>query len=156
MKSMKELFLNLILETELFEMAYDRKKCIKTCEDLSHELCYHFIKVMLFPSSINVNHWKSEIKTWLNKIDDLKLKPNDRKMRYNDLILTLYEQPIGHDNAVKEMIQKMIKRDDIPYIQIFDYDSLHKRIEEMYHILCDDLSKDQMERVEYYTNMLKD
>lgn len=155
MKSVKDLFLELITETHLFEMAYDRKEAMIYCRGVSFQLMQHILKVYLFPEHQDYNHWKTEIRGWLNGIDDIIVKQKSRKLKFKDLYLTLYEEPVGHTDGIKILIGKMIHRKDIPSIKIENYNVIQKQISIMYYQLCDDLAIDKMEDVDYYIDLLK-
>lgn len=155
MKTLKEIFLDLFSESILCEMALERKEAMLHCKGVSFLLVKHFIKVMLFPDHQDYEHWRTEIRGWLNSIDQIIVKQKSRKLKLDDLYKTLYDGPVGHDDGVKILVSKMITYEEIPFIAIKNFDNIQKKIETMYYQLCDDLSIDKMERVDYYIDMLK-
>lgn len=156
MKSLKEIFLELLSETTLCEMALERKEALLLCTHSSFQIVRHFIKVYLFPDHRDYSHWRYEIANWLEDINEIDLKPNNKKLKFEDLYRTLYDQPIGHTDAVKNMIAKMVERNRIPYIKNVNYELLHSKLESMYHQLCIDLSINQMKNINYYIDMLEE
>ena len=88
-KSFKEKFIEVImrlsdlvkdwvLETDLFEMAYQRKKAINIITGLQQPIARHVVKYLHYDASNETkNHWIAEINAWLYTIDEIKLKNPD-------------------------------------------------------------------------------
>lgn len=151
-RTLKEMLIEAIMGTELFEMAHSRQNALDVVRGLQFELSEHFIKVMLFPDSRDLNHWKTELSTWLTRINRTRIKPNNKKLKYEDYFDLLYDEPLGHPTAIKDILS------DIRY-QYNEYkDSLdvdENKLKLMYEELCEDLSIDKYEGLDYYLEMLK-
>jgi hypothetical protein len=80
-----EFFIDKISETAIFEMARSRKDAKDTITSLSPQIVHHLIKVFAFNDPQNQNHWLGEINTWLNQIDDIYLKPSNKKPDWQTL-----------------------------------------------------------------------
>jgi len=75
----RELLLDKLSNSTLFEMAYERRKAKDTVTDLSPQIFDHLLKLFVFESPDTVNHWTQEINSFLNKINRIYLKPNKTK-----------------------------------------------------------------------------
>lgn len=158
-KILREVFENVIMKTKLFEMAHDRQKALDILRSLQGTIANHFIKVMLFPDHQDCEHWEFELETYFNsEIDRLRLKPKNKKLKYSDYFDVLFDEPLGHPNAVKQSVTSLykgkIKR--IPSIPDVDYEEVRLKLKAMYEELCDDLSIDNYDGIEKYIEMLKE
>lgn len=75
-----EFMLDKFSQTKLFEMAMSRDKAKNSVISYSPQIIRHLIKIFVFEAPESSSHWASEINSWLLEIDDITLKPNNRKI----------------------------------------------------------------------------
>ena len=82
-----------ILDNILLEMSYPRKKAENKIENLNHAIISHIACILLikFDDSQKqyYNHWINEVNSYLFKIDEIRIKPKNKKLpfrRYFELL----------------------------------------------------------------------
>jgi len=114
---LKDFILDHILETDLFEMAYTRKKMIKLVSDLQHPINEHIIKLLIYKDDVNEAKHIRDINGWIVKILRMKLKGKKGGSLSSDSFYDiLYIQPFDDDVAVLKTWVKLLKYDygDLP------------------------------------------
>jgi hypothetical protein len=97
-QSLIETATKLLMETRLFEMAYERKKAIDLISSLDTQLADHMTMIEHSPESLNVPHWKTEVNAFLSKIHrSSKLKGN-KILKKDDLHANLWDGPMGEQS----------------------------------------------------------
>ena len=116
----------------------------------------HFIKIVLFQEHQDVEHWKYEIDEYItSKINKIRLKPNNRKLRYEEYFEILFDEPIGHEGALDYIVKGMFRLKRIPYIPKVNFEEVRMKLKIMYEELCDDLSIDNYDGIDKYIDMLR-
>jgi transcription termination factor NusB len=153
--SFKQLLAQKLESTELFEMAYNRRKAIDIISVFHIQIVKHFIKVALFPEHRDSQHWNHELEVWLSEIDDIKTKPNGRRLKYEDYYENLYDGVLGHSGALFDKVKSLYRTNSIEYIPDVDYEILHNKFQQMYEELCDDFSIGTYKGLNEYIQLLK-
>jgi len=84
--------LNKLPKYKVFEQAFSKKKFEDKATDLSVQINKHIMKCLYCryydTDNININHWKSEIGSWLGWFMDAELKVNAKKSKllWNNII----------------------------------------------------------------------
>jgi len=93
---------------KLEEMSKPLKTLLKEIRDLEYELNSHILKILLFPKSNSINHWKNEISTWLLKIGRLKSQHNKGYLDYSMYRKLLYDEPFenGYETYNNSTLKK--------------------------------------------------
>lgn len=140
-----------IINTELFEMAYQRKAVIGRVRSLQDEIATHLIKHEYYDVSEETkSHWRSEINAWIGRIQKSKLKGNKMLSgsTYYDL---LFNEPLGERSDVVGIIRVIDKIDGMgKYNKVGTVDQLHERLEKILHQLSYDISNQRIETIDYY------
>lgn len=124
MKSIKEYILDVIQESYIFEMAYDRKEIKKRVEALTNQIIENWclIKYCTLYDNENRNkyHWKQELKAHLYNIYEMKIKGGNAKTKYNLISEIIYDKKeittslkISSIIRIKFRKENMIIRNDI-------------------------------------------
>ena len=96
MKSIKEYLLNVIQESYIFEMAYDRKEIKKRVEGLINQIIENWCLIkycsLYDNNNTNKHHWKQELKTHLYNIYEMTLKGGNAKTKYNLISEIIYDK----------------------------------------------------------------
>ena len=66
-----------IKDNGLFDMALTRQDAIDRCISLGKKFIEHFDKIYNDRNNNAFNHWAKEMKTWLNQVKEIKLKPKN-------------------------------------------------------------------------------
>lgn len=66
----------------LLEMAMSRQDAIIKCDTLGQQFIEHFKKIIHNPNSSAKNHWISEMQNWLNTINKIVLKHNNKQLSH--------------------------------------------------------------------------
>lgn len=81
---------------EAAELAYPRKLVEQTILGLSNRLNRHLVKLVGFDFPPEMRrHFRRELRTWLNEIKVLRLKPNNRTGSFKFYFDLLYDYPFG-------------------------------------------------------------
>jgi hypothetical protein len=137
--------IDILNETKLFEMAFERKDAIRKLDNLSYEVSQHLLKLIVFNNSNNFDHWLGELNGWLNQIDDIRLKPNNKKLREEDYLKALKEFYLENEDQVTKMIQKLKNKYKDEQV-IYDEPSfVFNKTETILNWVCKSLSKDTFE-----------
>ena len=118
MKSIKEYILNVIQESYIFEMAYDRKEIKKRVEGLINQIIENWCLVkycsLYDNNNINKHHWKQELKAHLYNIYEMKLKGGNAKTKYNLISEIIYDKKeIKTSSKISSIIRIKFRTENI-------------------------------------------
>ena len=118
MKSIKEYILNVIQESYIFEMAYDRKEIKKRVEALTNQIIENWclIKYCSLYDKTNTNkyHWKQELKTHLYNIYEMKIKGGNAKTKYNLISEIIYDKKeITTSSKISSIIRIKFRKENV-------------------------------------------
>jgi hypothetical protein len=87
--------LDSVLESPLFEMAFQRKVIINRLRDLRFQINRHAIKIIAWPDAPEVPHWKHELTAWGNDLTAMTLRVGrgSRPMGFDLPWKHLYQEP---------------------------------------------------------------
>ena len=147
MKSITDTIIDILSETHLFEMAFDRKIVINKLNSLQDVLSFHVLLVCQFPESRDVPHWKGEIKGQISiamrAIRGLKTKKLDYDTIYNILV----EGPIGEWTDYLLDVERMNEKGLVTKPDA----NVHTRAIRILEHVCMDLSKSEYrDSIDYY------
>ena len=118
MKSIKEYLLNVIQESYIFEMAYDRKEIKKRVEGLINQIIENWCLVkycsLYDNNNINKHHWKQELKAHLYNIYEMTLKGGNAKTKYNLISEIIYDKKeITTSSKISSIIRIKFRTENI-------------------------------------------
>ena len=118
MKSIKEYILDVIQESYVFEMAYNRKEIKKRVEALINQIIENWclIKYCSLYDKNNTNkyHWKQELKAHLYNIYEMKIKGGDVKTKYNLVSEIIYDKKeITTSSKISSIIRIKFRKENI-------------------------------------------
>lgn len=118
MKSIKEYMLNVIQESYIFEMAYNRKEIKKRVEALTNQIIENWclIKYCSLYDKTNTNkyHWKQELKAHLYNIYEMKIKGGNAKTKYNLISEIIYDKKeITTSSKISSIIRIKFRNENI-------------------------------------------
>jgi len=155
-KEITNYLLDRVCNTTLFEMAHERKLALDTVRAVTNQIIFHLIYLYLYPESSAKNHWKTELNAFLNKIDNLWLKPNGRKkLSGKDYYDKLFSEPLEGDIIqLKSRVNKIIQKEGKPNSEVNLY-LLKESLEKIIHTISYDLSNDDFISIENYLQLFK-
>ena len=113
--------IDLLNEISLFEMAHRRRDVIRKVTDLSPLIFDNLIKLFVFESPENHNHWITEINGWLRQINILSIKPDSRKPSKQELFNWLILDSGPHyDEIFIDMQVRIWKKNEYKTIPLRD------------------------------------
>lgn len=131
------------------EMSIPRKKAEDICTSLGWQIFEHLVKVLYWEDFINYNKHLNDIDNWINKIDMIELKPNNKKVQEKDLYNWLYDEFHSSSNQLNKVINKLNKSYGLLKV-INSKESLSLKLKEIYSKLCKDLSLDKFNSIKDY------
>ena len=69
-----EKFMEFVSRTAIFELASEMKSAKDDVKNVRNILLEHLIKIIIFPKSTSLQHWKDEVFDYLRIINKIKLK----------------------------------------------------------------------------------
>lgn len=121
---LSEIILDKIADTKLFEMARSRKDAKTITTGLSAPIIQHLIKLFVFNSPENKQHWIKEIDSWITQIDDIYLKPSNKKPDWQTLYDWIVFDGSPHYDAdyLNGRVRKWVNH-DYSGVEVYDYDA---------------------------------
>lgn len=118
MKSIKEYILDVIQESYIFEMAYNRKEIRKRVEALTNQIIENWCLIkycsLYDKTNTNKNHWKQELRAHLYNIYEMKTKGGNAKTKYNLISEIIYDKKeITSSSKIASIIRIKFRNENI-------------------------------------------
>jgi hypothetical protein len=147
----KEFILDVIISTELFEMAFNRKQAIDAIQYQSYEINLHLLKILMYGQVRDYEHWCSELNAWFFKIQRTRLKYNKQSMDFKTLYKILWEGYLESTQEVRDLITDIDNEYSKSYKLLNgDYLDIHKQIEDILYSVCYDISLSKFKDIRNY------
>ena len=132
-------------------MADSRQDARSDVRNMREPIIDHLIYLILYPNSIDKNHWLTELSTFFDKIDRLYLKPSGkRKLTGDDYYELLFRQPLGGDiKQLNKRVGRVIEKEGKPEINRTASEILES-LERIIHTVSYDLSSDTYTNIKDY------
>lgn len=148
-----EIVADKLANTKIYEMAKSRQDAKTTVTGISYNLIDHIIKLYVFNSPSDVNHWKGEINGWIKALFKIRLKPNNKHPDKNTLYTWLVFDSDPHYSAeyVDEVVH--ILRDHDGYnAPLYDYDPefVINEVLSIIDKICIDISNGLLNKIDSY------
>lgn len=150
-----DLFLDYIIKTELFEMAYNRKEIINKTNDLTYEIINHMIKIYYFFDKNDYNGHIRSINSWIDKIQRMTL---DGKKRLKPEIYfeCFIENTIGDGHLIETIYKILIRNGYKPSNQEMSFKEFYTFLSKGFKKVSEDVSKGKFISIEDYFNFKKE
>ena len=113
MKSIKEYMLNVIQESYIFEIAYNRKEIKKRVEALINQIIENWC-LITYCSLYDKNNTKQELKAHLYNIYEMKIKGGNAKTKYNLISEIIYDKKeITTSSKISSIIRIKFRKENI-------------------------------------------
>jgi len=146
----KDIILDILNETKLFEMAFERKIAIQHARNIQHEISRHLIKVCMYHDSEYVNHWCNELNGWLWSIQKKELKSTRKPLDSITLMKILFEEPMETVSEVQRDMNRIYKEYGNVKIDEPNAAVVHKNVYDAISSICDDISQYNFDDVRKY------
>jgi hypothetical protein len=105
-----EIFSDALIESRLFEMAFERKKIRRDISALQPQINRHAVKIIVWSDDQAVSHWRRELTGWGNDLMGMQpawtRQPMGVKMPWKHLYLEPFE---GNEVQHFDLILRMLK-----------------------------------------------
>jgi len=146
----KDIILDIIVESAIFELAYRRKDAINQCRSLAYTIILHLVKVFVFGKVNEYNHWLQELDNYFFKLEETILKGRNHTLSSEKMFQLLFDEPLGHTNNVDGYLKRVIKQyKNYPVIQP-NSQIIHNKIYKVLSDICVDISKQDYKGIENY------
>jgi len=137
----RELLINGLMSTTIFEMAFTKKVAIDHARSLQFEIADHLVKMVMYNRSPNIKHWAAEVNSWLDKIQRRRLKGTNKPLDSKLLFDLLYDEPLGTLDDVQTSMNQNFR--DYPDLTIDqpNAEQVSKTLAWVLQQVCLDISK---------------
>ena len=127
-----------IKSNRIFGMAFGRKDALNNLRKRSDTLVEHIVKCAVYGNSTNnLDHWVKEICNYLSAANKVTVKPNDRRLKANDYLISLFasmgDQRIDAEYALYDFYADNEHRKEYPHFEATD--EIVDKIFEMYNAI---------------------
>lgn len=146
----RDLLLDKIQETSLFEMAHKRVNILDKCLFLCGQIQLHLVKIKFFYNKNDFNHHVKDINNWIKDIQRMTLdgkKRLDKKYYYEGL----FSDPIDDGDSYKDYF-KDLKYDGYKPNGFNDFDEFYIEAKEAFLKISEDISKGKFITILDYFN----
>ena len=150
--------MDLLMNTELFEMAFERKVMIEKCRSLSSQICFHIIKLTCFNNPDDIRGHLKSLNGWIDDIYSQKLKTPKKNKK---LDADIYYKEIWFDRVddyiqLKDIAEYIKRRDykNVPLRKV-DYQELYNKLCKMMNDICYGIESNNLEEFDYYLDKYK-
>lgn len=145
--------MDLLMRTELFEMAFERKVMIEKCRSLSSQICFHIIKLTCFNNPDDIRGHLKSLNGWIGDIYSQKLKTpkKNKKLPANVYYDEIWFNRVDDYIQLKDM-SLYLKRTDYKKVELreVNYKNLYNKLCDMMNDVCHDIENDKLEDFEFY------
>ena len=151
--NIKELAIDLLMKTHLFEQSFYKAEAINKISDLQFQIAEHIVKIFMYTESQFINHWYNELNSWFIKVQRCKIKVSKKPLSYEILRKILWEQPLESIEEVQSMMNEISY--DYSTIKIDEPDAriVHKHAEDTLSKVCMDISKNKFRDIRNYLHV---
>ena len=145
----REVLLDTLIGTRLFEMAFERKLVIDRLMSLQDQINSHAIKIIVWPDAQEVPHWKHELTAWGDNLASMWLKGRpSRPMGFDLAWKILYIGPFEglEARAIQSRLYRL--RRDYPYPIAKQPDQILIELTAFLRALCQVIGQGEIELVD--------
>lgn len=145
----KDFILDKIIETDLFNLAFRRKRVLDKCSELSWEICKNIIELCCFEKS-DTKEILESINDCLYEIENLKINLRI-KLDYRYYYDEIWFKRIDDYRQLKDIAEHIKKREhkeiNLKYI---DYYDLYSKLCDLMLEVSQDIEKYDLKKFDYY------
>ena len=145
----------MLLELEIFEMAFEKKVAIQKARNLQDQIAKHLIKILMYSESEYVGHWAAEANSWLDDIQDNLIKGKNKPLPFDVLLDILWNEPMGTIHDIQTRMNRLHRDNNAMRIDQPDAYIIHRDIEWLMTQICMDISNNNFNGMSHYLDKLK-
>ena len=150
MFSIKEYFLDLTTNTQLFELAFKRKEILNKCSDLSYQICSHIVKLTCFDNPNDIQGHLKSLNSWIRRIYELKHK-NNISIQWNYYYDEIWHKRVDSPDDLKTIFNELHFYDyENVKVRQVNYIALYDKLSELMQDMCQDIEKRTLRKFEFY------
>ena len=149
-----EILVDSLMRTRIYELAYVKHKIINYAEDSVDDVLINLIKLLIFDSPQNYNHWIQVVDSPFLKLSRRKCKDTNKPLNYDTLRQIFFEAPLGHTDSAQEWMNDAhneTKQDRHKYHKIAIKEKtpqqVHNELESIIHEICLAVSNEKFQSV---------
>jgi hypothetical protein len=109
------------------------------------------LKILVYGTVRDFEHWCDEINGYLRKIQSTKLKNTKKPLNVNTLFKILWEGYLETPDEIRDLISDIDREYSKSFELVnYDYYDVHKRIREILYDVCHDISISQFRDIRNY------
>ena len=146
----KDLLIDSLISTDLFEMAFAKKVAIDKARNLQNQIARHLIKIQMYNQSQYIQHWISEVNGWLLDIQENKLRGTNKPLPYRVLMLILFEEPLSTIDDIQSKMNRIYR--EYPDLKIDEPDAakVNKSLTWILPQICGDIADSKFNNLTHY------
>ena len=140
--------LDMLMETRIFELAYNRKVAMDKVRDLSLNTSMELLKILMYKNSRNQNHWRGKLNGWFSGIK----RYTKGTLKERDLFHLLWTEPLGDLDQLVDLIS-MVEADYYSpsyHINYNDLPSLHNHMKNIFTVISRDIANNKHININNY------
>lgn len=150
MFSIKEYFLDLATNNQLFELAFKRKEILNKCSDLSYQICSHIVKLTCFDNPNDIQGHLKSLNSWIKRIYELKHK-NNISIQWNYYYDEIWYKRVDSPEDLKTIFNELHFYDyENVKVRQVNYINLYNKLSELMEKMCKDIENRTLRKFEYY------
>jgi len=150
----KELMIDIISNTSLFEQAFDKKTAENKIRGLADPLLLHLIKIIKWEDKSNYKKHLDDIDIWLDDILRAKLKPRNNRFKSHQYFELIYNEPIGNDLEIIDIIiNRRLKKYHNLKVLVYDNENVMTILKNIITLISKDLSNNKLKDIEEYLTL---
>lgn len=140
--------LDMLMETRIFELAYNRKTAMDKVRDLSLNTSMELLKIIMYKNSRNQNHWRGKFDGWMSGIK----RYSKGTLKERDLFNLLWVEPLGDIDQLEDLISMVEIDYYIPshHIDYNDLPSLHNQMKDIFANISRDITNNKHININNY------
>jgi len=140
--------LDILMETRIFELAYNRKTAMNKVRDISLNTSMELLKILMYKDSKNQSHWRGKFNGWVASIK----RYSKGTLKERDLIKLLWGEPLGNLDQLEDLIS-MVEADYYKpshHINYNDLPALHNQMKNIFTDISKDIANNKHININSY------
>jgi len=140
--------LDILMETRIFELAYNRKTAMDKIRDISLNTSMELLKIIMYKNSRNQNHWRGKLDGWFSSIK----RYARGTLKERDLFHLLWVEPLGELGQLEDLIS-MVEADYYTPSHHIDYTNLpalHNQMRNIFTSISRDMANNKHININNY------
>ena len=142
--------MDLLMRTELFEMAYKRQKIFDECHNLMSQILLHLVKLKCFYNKEDSRGHIRSIDGWVYDIQDMTLD-GKKRLKPKDYFNALFAEPIDSGADLENRFKRLIKQGYKTNYNT-DFEAFYLEAKTAFQKIANDIANNNFTTIEDYFN----